>query len=109
MGLGFLTENFSISLRKFLALLFLFSGNLAWFMAFYNRFDEIFDQFFPENLVNVGNGIFLICIIVSAITVSVISEKLNRKKLLFLLTFLGVISTFPIVFFGDSFSVISAT
>ena len=106
MGLGFLTENFSISLRKFLALLFLFSGNLAWFMAFYNRFDEIFDQFFPENLVNVGNGIFLICIIVSAITVSVISEKLNRKKLLFLLTFLGVISTFPIVFFGDSFSFI---
>ena len=105
MPLGFLTENFSISLRKFMTIFFMFSSNLAWFLVFYNRFDEIFEQFITDIfLLNVGNALFLTCVIISALIASVIAEKVNRRRFLFWLTILGVSSSIPIILFGNEIS-----
>ena len=101
--LGFLTENLQISLRKFLALVFLFSSSFAWFLSFFNRFDDIFSLFInSEFWLNIGNLLFLLSVIVSAFIGSIIVDKVSRKKLLIFLTLFGFLSSVPLLFLQDA-------
>ena len=101
--LGFLTENLQISLRKFLALVFLFSSSFAWFLSFFNRFDDIFSFFInSEFWLNIGNLFFLLSVIASAFIGSIIVDKVDRKKLLFFLTLFGFLSSVPLLFLQDA-------
>lgn len=100
--LGFLTENLHITLRKFLALMFLFSGSFAWFLSFYSRFDDIFSFFINSDLwLNIGNFLFLFSVIISAFVGSMLVDRVERKKLLFCITLLGFLASIPLVFLHD--------
>jgi MFS family permease len=100
---GFLTENFQLSLRKFLALMFLFSGSFAWFLSFFSRFDDILSLFISSELwLNIGNLLFLLSVIASAFIGSMVVDKVDRKKLLLSLTLLGLLSSVPLVFLHDA-------
>ena len=104
MGLGFLTENFSISLRKFITIMFLFSSSFAWFLSFYNRFDDIFSFFIPTQFwLNIGTLFFLISIIASGLTGSFLINKIDRKNLILWSTILGVLSSGALLFFNGAF------
>jgi len=82
--LGFLTENLHSTLRKFLALMFLFSGSFTWFLSFYNRFDDVFSFFINSDLwLNIANLLFLFSVIISAFIGSALVDRVERKKLLF--------------------------
>ena len=101
--LGFLTENLHITLRKFLALMFLFSGSFTWFLSFYNRFDDVFSFFINSNLwLNIANLLFLFSVIISAFIGSALVDRVERKKLLFGITLLGFLSSIPLMFLNDA-------
>lgn len=103
MVLGFLVENLQIPKRKFFALVFLFSSSFAWFLVFYNRFDEIFSSFILDTFwLNIGNALFLIFVVISSMFGSFLAEKVNRRRLLFWLTVFGILSSIPIIFFRDT-------
>lgn len=104
MGLGFLTENFSISLRKFITIMFLFSSSFAWFLSFYNRFDDIFSFFIPSQFwLNIGTLFFLFSVIGSGLIGSFLVNKIGRKNLIFWSTVLGVVSSVTLLFFNGAF------
>jgi MFS family permease len=106
LALGFLTENISISLRKFLTIMFLFSSSFAWFLSFYNRFDDIFTSFIPSQFwLNIGTLFFLFSVIISGLIGSFLVDKIGRKNLLFWSTVIGVLSSGSLLFInGSSFA-----
>ena len=100
--LGCITDDLEISRRKFAALVFLFSGSLAWFLTFQGRFGDIFVFFFKnEYLVNVGSLFFLLSVIGSALFGSLFVKRVSRKNIIFYSTLLGVLSSISLVFFYD--------
>lgn len=101
--LDFLTENLQISLRKLLALMFLFASSFGWFLSFFSRFDDIFSGIINNELwLNIGNLLFLSSVIASAIIGSVIADKVNRKKLMLSLVLFGLLSSVPLMFLRDA-------
>lgn len=81
--LSYFTKNLVISKRKFAALIFLFSGSMAWFLNFYGRFNDIF-LFFLKNeyWVNVGSLFFLFSVIGSALFGSIFVKRISRKNII---------------------------
>ncbi len=100
--LSYFTGNLEISKRKFTALIFLFSGSMAWFLSFYGRFGDIFKPFFETDYwINVGNIFFLFSVIGSALIGSVFVKRVKRKNIIFFSTLLGVLASISLVFFND--------
>lgn len=102
--LSYFTGNLEISKRKFSALIFLFSGSMAWFLSFYGRFGDIFRIFFETDyLINIGTLIFLFSVIGSALIGSIFGKRIKRKNIIFFSTLLGVLSSISLVFFYDPY------
>jgi MFS family permease len=101
--IGFVTEGIEISMKKFLAIMFFFSSTFAWFLSFYNHFDDIF-SFFIEDVfwLDIGTLVFLFSVIFSALIGNMYIKKISRKTFLFCSTFLGFISSTILLFFNDA-------
>ena len=92
MGLGLLTRDMTIPLKKLLALTIIFSSSFAWFFAFYTSYDDIFSIFTTEALwLNIGSALFLISIVISAFLGSTIANRVERRKLLFSWIIIGLL------------------
>jgi len=111
LNFGFLTEGTRISSRKFVAVTILSSSTLAWFFLSFGFFQEdIFTRITNDLFwVYAGKALYLSFGAVSAIAGSSISQKLNRRTLLWSWTILGVLTTASLaVFHGVLFSIIAS-
>lgn len=108
LNFGFLKKDITISFRKLLAVAFLFSSTFAWFYLFHTYLlDEIFESFASLQWLYLGKALFYTSIVVSAIFGSLISEKVNRRKLLWSWIAFGVLITaWPAIFQGTTFSLV---
>ena len=91
---GFLTRDFKISSKKFLAVLLLFFPSFAWFYLFENYL-RLFIASFTGDItwVYIGLLLYYASIVISAIIGSIISGNLNRKRFLTFYISLGIIAT----------------
>ena len=82
--------------RKLASVTLLNLGALSWFFVFNNFLEDIFQVLTP-NVLNwgsyIGNSLFFGAIIFWSITISFISNRINRRKLLFTSIILGIFST----------------
>ncbi len=109
--LGFLTANLTISKRKMIAVAILIASTLVWFFFLDTYFDEIFSpgQITPTDIaggywITVGKSLFLGSAAFSAIIGSIISEKVERRKFLYLwIAFGALVAGSLAVFQGLSF------
>jgi MFS family permease len=108
MNLGFLTKDVKIQSRKLFAVTTLASGSLAWVYLIYFSFDSTFKSITTDLFwVYVAKTLFLSFGALSAIFGSVISGKVDRRRLLWLSTTLGVVATAALaVFPGTIFSML---
>ncbi len=105
MNFGFLTEDVKIPIRKLLAVTLIFSSTLAWFYLFHAYLlDEIFVGF-EISWLYFGKALFYISIVASAIIGSLTSERIHRRKFLWIWIAFGVLTTASLaVFQGLAFS-----
>jgi MFS family permease len=97
----------TIPFQKLLAVTLLFSSSFAWFFAFYTYFDDIFTVFNTDTFwLILGNMLFLISVVVSAVFGSVIAGRVNRRKLLFLWIVFEVLVILPLPFFRGTESLV---
>lgn len=99
----FFTHDFRISRKKFLAALFLFFPSFAWFFLFQQfLLTEIQNLLLNGNLtdfspngfwVTIGNIIFYVSIVSSAIVGSMISEKFSRRRFIEIWIILGIVTS----------------
>ena len=110
LNFRFLTEDVTIPLRRFLAVTILTSSTFAWFFLLYIFFDSIFLSLTGDLFaVHVGKALFLSFSAFSAIIGSLISEKVNRRKLLWAWITLGVLASASLaVFQGSTFVLFSS-
>ena len=114
MGIASVTNQFSqisndsISLRKFFTVTILISGSLAWFFLIEQYFNVLFAGYaVDDSWLSIGLLLFYGMGAFSALTGSLVSEKINRKKLLFLWIVLGLITTASVgLFQGEIFLLI---
>lgn len=109
MNFGVFTADFKISRREFAAVTLLSSGTLAWFFLFSMNFENIFTITLTVDLfwVYVGKAVFFSFAALSAIIGSMISEKVNLRKLIWSWIALGLFTTASLaVFQGTYFSVL---
>ena len=109
--MNFLTKDMTISNKKLLAVILLFSSSFAWFFIFHQYFDNLISPGTSLDAFgyNASIIIFLVCIVISAFIGSIIVEKVNRRKFLLFWIVFGILATFPIFFFrGDEFLIIFA-
>ena len=95
LNLGFLSES-KINRRVFASVMLLNLGFLSWFFVFSSYISDIFQILVPNILGwgnYVGNTLFFGAIIFVSITTSFISDRKNRRKLLFSSIILGIVST----------------
>ncbi len=86
-------------LKKFFAVIIIVSSSLAWFFLFQNYIDELSIGFgVSESLNNSGNLVFFLSILVSAIIGSLIAERVDRRRFLFLWILFGLFSSLPFLF-----------
>jgi MFS family permease len=106
----FLTGDIRIPSRRFVAVTFVTSGILAWFFLLEVYFVDIFSSFTGNPFwVFIGEATFFGFGAFSALIGSVISEKVNRRKLLWSSITLGVLTTASLaVFQGIVFSLLSS-
>jgi MFS family permease len=99
---------FQISSRKFLSVMFLISGTLAWFFLIEMYFIEIFSSYSSDtSLVYLGLLLFYGVGALSAIIGSSISERVDRRQLLIFWIFFGVVVTALLTLFqGQAFLLI---
>ena len=94
MTLGFLTQGFRISGKKFMAVLLLFFPSFAWFYLFENLLITFIEGFTAHLIwIYLGRALFYISIVCSAIIGSMVSEKWNRRRFLEFWISLGIIAT----------------
>jgi MFS family permease len=110
LNFGFLTEDIKIPLRRLLAVVFLFSSTFAWFYIFHiYLLDKTFASLGPTQWLYLGKALFYTSIVFSAIIGSLISERVNRRKLLWSWIAFGVLTTASLaVFQGLVFSLLSS-
>jgi MFS family permease len=112
MKIGFFSMNLIISSRRFIAATLLVSGTLAWFFLLNMYFYSILASFTQDSfLLDFGQFLFYAFGVFSAIVGSLISRKINRRKMLWLWVAFGVISTIllfaiPGTFFSLFFSIL---
>ena len=104
------THLFSIKIspRKFFAVTILISGTLAWFFLIQMYFFEIFSRYSVDvSWTYFGLFLFYGVGVLSAIIGSSVSEKVNRRKLVFLWIVFGVVVTVSLTMFqGEVFTLI---
>jgi MFS family permease len=95
-----LTQDVKISIRKLAAVTILSTSLLSWFYLTWTYFSEIF-QGLGSSLfwLYVGQAVFFVSVAFSAITGSVMSEKISRRKFLWSWTAFGVLVTALAPFF----------
>ena len=98
----------SISLRKFFAVTVLISGTLAWFFLIELHYNKIFvGSAINDSWYSIGLLLFYGMGVLSALVGSLVSEKVNRRKLLFLWIVLGTFVTASLTMFhGEIFFLI---
>ena len=116
MNLGFLTGNFNISSKKFLAILFLYLSTFSWFFFFYGNYKFSSSADFGYQLLGFMDtsyvltiAVFFSFIVAFAIIGSLIGERYDRRKLFLSWTILGVFSSaLAGVFQGTTISLLSS-
>lgn len=105
MNLKFLTEDTAIKKKGLLAVTILTTSSLSWFFLIYIYFQTMFSSFASDMFtINLGKAVFLVVGASFAIVGSVISEKVNRRKLLWAWITFGVLATaLPAVLQGPQF------
>lgn len=90
----------TISRKKFLAVILLFSSSFAWFYVFYNYFNEIIPSTVSSDSIwyDAGLLLFLIFTVISAFIGSSIAGKINRRKFLLFWILFGILVTIPLPF-----------
>ena len=109
-NLGFLTADLEISKRKMIAVAILIASTLVWFFFLDFYFDEIFapGQITPPDIaggywITVGKSLFLGSASLSAIIGSIISEKVERRKFLYLWIAFGALVAGSLAIFQGLF------
>jgi MFS family permease len=106
LNLGFLTES-KINGRNLASVTLLNIGALSWFFVFIFNMDEIFVNLAQNTELYgnyVGNSLVFGSAIFWSIAISFIGMKINRRKLLFTSTILGIFSTVLLAFVKGPFS-----
>ena len=92
-----------LPLKKFIAVMLLLSGTLAWFFLLNYHLNDIFSGLMQNDplwtFYNLGSVIFYGTAILSAITVSFFTHILNRTKFLAIWIALGVFATVSLILF----------
>lgn len=98
MRFNFVTEDFTITSRKFASVVILVSSSFAWLFIFFNFFRDIFKLYVPNtNTVYNGFCLFLGVAAFSAIVGSLISERINRRKFLILWIVAGLLTNISLI------------
>ncbi|MCW3998566.1 MAG: MFS transporter [Candidatus Bathyarchaeota archaeon] len=101
----------TISFRKLLAVILLFSSSFAWFFIFFTYFENLISPGLSLDsfLANAGSVIFLISCVIFAFIGGAIAEKVNLRKFLILWILFGLVVLLPLIFFrGDEFLIFFA-
>jgi MFS family permease len=111
LKLGFLTTDFRIPPRKFVAVALLNSGTLAWFFLIQIYIGDIFGTLTQNDpywgYYNIGSSLFYGSAIFWAIIGSFIGGRVNSRKLLIAWITLGTFSTILLTLFqGPIFGVV---
>lgn len=97
--LDFISKSLGISSKKLFAITIVNSGTLSWYMFLVN-FQNIFENFTSNQLwIFTGSSLFYLFAVLSAIIGSMLSEKINRRKLLWTWIIFGVLTTSILIFF----------
>ncbi|MGD9131950.1 MAG: hypothetical protein PVH73_10330 [Candidatus Bathyarchaeota archaeon] len=100
MNFRFLLGDITIPLRRLLVSTVITSGTLSWFFFIDYHFTDIFLNFISDSFwIGVGRALFFGFGAFSAIVGSVISAKINRRKLLLSWITLGVFATASLAIF----------
>jgi len=109
LSFRFLTEDIKISPKRFTAVTFITAGILSWLFLIVAYFDELFmsltgDPFWG----NIGEPLFFGFAAFFAIIGSIISEKVDRRKFLWLWITMGILTTASLAIFqGIIFTLLS--
>lgn len=109
MNFGFLTSGIQISVRRFLAVILLFSPSFAWFYAINSIVFEHGPGVTPpsEGWILTGKALFLIAIALSAIIGSMICKRWKCNRFLSFWVLFGVLTTIAFaVFKGPTVSLL---
>lgn len=103
MTLGFLTSGFQIPVKRFMAAILLFSPTFAWFYLMNDLIYEFSVGIVPQTQewVYIGEALYLLSILGSAIIGSMISERLNCRRFLGIWIIFGVLTTTSFAVFQD--------
>ncbi len=109
LSFRFLTEDIQISPRRFTAVTFITAGILSWLFLIVAYFDSIFTSLTGDPFWgNIGEPMFFGFGAFFAIIGSMISEKVDRRKLLWSWITIGILATVSLaVFQGIIFSLLS--
>lgn len=98
--MGFIAKNIGISPKKLFAITIINAGTLAWyFFISYLSFEILFQNLTNNiTLIHFGEVLFYFFAAFAAIIGSSVSNKINRKKLLMVWIFSGILSTTLVAF-----------
>jgi MFS family permease len=97
--LDYISKSLGISSKKLFAITIVNSGTLSWYMFLVN-FQNIFENLTNnESWIFTGSFLFYLFAVLSAIIGSMLSEKINRRKLLSTWIIFGVLTTSTLIFF----------
>ena len=107
LKLGFLTQDLTVTSRRFVAITLLVSGTLAWFFLINTYLVVIFENFILDPFwIDIGKTLFFLTGITSAIIGSLISNRNSRGPFLWIWIIIGLISSVSIALFQGIFSLI---
>lgn len=108
--LDFLKIGIQIPPRKLAAVILLFSNTLAWFYVFNTYIlNMILMKGFSLQWTIIANVLFYVFVVLSGITGSLISEKVDRRRFLGCWISFGLVNTVLILFFqGLEFGILSS-
>jgi MFS family permease len=103
--LGFISKSIGISPKKLFTLTIINAGTLAWYFFFsYVSFEIVFQNLSKDiKWIHFGEVLFYSFAFFSAIIASSLSNKFNRKKLLWVWIFSGILSTALVAFVQGEF------
>ena len=108
MKLSFLTKDFQITSKKFVASTILTSGTLAWFFVVQVPLFNMSFQNYPNTLVPyLGPVLFYTFGAFSAVIGSLLGQKINSRKLLLFWITLGIIATASLAVSNELVAILS--
>ena len=98
MVFDFIKADFTITRRKLASVVLLVSTSFASLFLLFNWFPDIFKVYISnESVVYTGYFLFLGAAAISAIIGSIVSERVNRRKLLVTWIFFGLLANISII------------